>query len=220
MERDAEPLVGFLTSLGVSRVDVLGSLVIGAREHLMERIPTLPPTRLQALVLASFKYIERPELTPIVLAALDALQEFPPELIEALVGPKRDLLAFMPIHVRHKVWERDAPSFLEATHPLILDRIEQPEASRHQLLSAIPSDPVKRRRESASTQKLVELVGSRSLYLALIRLLRDIFAHAGTHEERGQLASLRSDLAMLLHEKDDPQRPITRWETEHRRALR
>ena len=220
MESHNEPLVGLLGAMGVTQTEILGTLTAGACEKLLQLIPSLPSAPLQALALESFKYIEQPELRPIVLAVLEAQQDCPPELVDELVGPRRSLLAAMPINVKHRVWESNKESFLAETHPFILDRIEQVEAERHELLSLFPSDPAKRRKGSASTLKLVELVGSQKLYVDLIDLLRDIFANAGSHEERGQIALLRCDVAMALHDMNDARRPVTRWETEHRSVSR
>lgn len=219
LERGSEPALGMLAALGHGRQDALEGLAERARARLIEAVPTMPPARIRKLLLASFAHIESPRLQAVAVAALAHAPELPPDVLAALVGPQRALLATLPLRVRQRVWETEEPPtlFLEATHEMIiaLQAEGAGQLSRVALREAAEVAPKRRRAESHALQELIGLVASSPLYTALTRLCMDIFQHSADASACASTAGLRADLTMALHELDDVARPVARWDPLH-----
>ena len=85
---------------------------------------------------------------------------------------------------------------------------------RHRMLSKDPTDPAKRRRDNDAVRDLGLVKGSANYRCAHLSATRHLCAREQP-PGRGQIAMPRCDLAMVVHEANDPARPVTRWE-EHR----
>lgn len=217
--KGSEPGLALLQCLGVGRAETLRNLAAGARDKIVAALPTLDPRRVQQLVSESFAHIDRAELRPVAIAALEHAPELPGEIIAALAGPKRELLATLPLPVQQRVWEADQPAapgslFLREAHGLVNALRVEAEAqfARAALREAAEVPPKQRRAESASLQKLVQLVGpSAALYRALCALYQEIFdVSAGP-----TVALMRADLLMAIHELNDEARPVFEWDASH-----
>ena len=215
LERGCEPALLLLEVLGCDRSSALDALAERAGERLVAAVPSMPPRRLLALLSASFAHIESPRLRGVAVAALTHAPELPPEIVASLTGERRELLATLPLRVRHRVWETEEPPnlFLAETHPLVMQLTQelQRQFARAAFREAAEVPPRQRRAECAPLQRLTALVGSRPLYASFSKLCAEIYAVTTD----AAIGALRLDLTMALHEADEPDRPIGQWEPAH-----
>ena len=87
----------------------------------------MPARRRAMLLSASFAHIDSPRLRPVAIAALEHSSELTDDIIAALTGPRKELLAELPLRVRQRVWETEDPPqlFLAETHSLIVELTNQ-----------------------------------------------------------------------------------------------
>ena len=216
LTRGSEPALGLLTALGVPRSEALGFLAERAVEKLIEAVPTMPARRRGMLLAAAFAQIDSPRLRPVAVAALEAAgSDLPQDIVQALTGVHKELLATLPLRVRQRVWETEDPPqlFLAETHNLVVILTDECRVrfERAAERSAADVPPKQRRAESQALQQLVGLVSAKSLYAALVTLTREIYGQTAD----AAMGALRTDLIMSIHEADDAERPISRWEGMH-----
>ena len=221
LELGSEPALSLLECLGVDRAQALAGLADCARAKIIGQLPVLPPRRVMALVSESFAHIDRPELRPVAIAALEHAPQLPAPVIEELYGPKRDLLETLPLPVRQRVWEAEQPQkklFLKETHAQIIVLTAEGAAhfARAALCETAEVPPRQRRAESSALQRLVELVGPcEPLYRAVRELYQETFNQTGKLDEKLVIAGMRCDLLMAVRELDDARRPVLEWDPSH-----
>lgn len=127
LERGCEPALQLLAVLGMDRAAALDSLAERAVEELLDKVPSMPIRRRQMLLAASFPHITSPRLRPVAIAALEHADEIPPEILEALTGPQKEVLGTLPLAVRQRVWETEHPPslFLAETYSLVIQLTDQ-----------------------------------------------------------------------------------------------
>ena len=196
---------GMLSTLGMPQDEYSASLAECMRERLLQLIPKLPAHKLSQLLDASFEHIQTPGYDVIVAALLQHTTELSPVVVSALADPERRLLPLVPMQCRHRVWTEKPDLFIQETHGHILDYTEQAKVHRPDLLGLESQKRGGRqhRSESSGVQELLKLIGSRTLYVALVNLLVEIY----TNTEDGLIAELRCDIAMALHDLQDETQP-------------
>ena len=194
---------GMLSTLGMPQDEYSASLAECMRERLLQLIPKLPAHKLSQLLDASFEHIQTPGYDVIVAALLQHTTELSPAVVSALADPERRLLPLVPMQCRHRVWTEKPDLFIQETHGHILDYTEQAKAHRPDVLGLDSHKARQHRSESSGVQELLKLIGSRTLYVALLKLLVDIY----TNTDDGLIAELRCDIAMALHDLQDAAQP-------------
>ena len=194
---------GMLSTLGMPQDEYSASLAECMRERLLQLIPKLPAHKLSQLLDASFEHIQTPGYDVIVAALLQHTTELSPAVVSALADPERRLLPLVPMQCRHRVWTEKPDLFIQETHGHILDYTEQAKAHRPDVLGLESQKARQHRSESSGVQELLKLIGSRTLYVALLKLLVDIY----TNTDDGLIAELRCDIAMALHDLQDAAEP-------------
>eukprot|EP00964_Phaeocystis_antarctica_P115545 scaffold79482_cov69-Phaeocystis_antarctica.AAC.6 len=185
-----EAPAGMLSTLGMPQDEYSASLAECMRERLLQLIPKLSANKLGQLLDASFEHIQTPGYDVIVAALLQHTTELSPAVISALADPERQLLPLVPMQCRHRVWTEKPDLFIQETHGHILDYTEQAKVHRPDLLGLDSTVGQHRRAASSGVQELLKLIGSRSLYAALMNLLADIYKHT----DDGLLAALRCSM--------------------------
>ena len=102
----AEPLLGLLGQLGMTRAEVYRSVLEDATESLLARVQsgTMKQGALLSLLDASFRYVAIEELRAIPLAALERLNPVPSSYLKNI---SRDVELFrrLPVEVQRQCWE-------------------------------------------------------------------------------------------------------------------
>ena len=103
---DAEPLLGLLGQLGMTRAEVYRSVLDDATESLLARVKSgsMKQGALLSLLDASFRYVAIEELRAIPLAALERLNPVPSSYLKNI---SRDIELFrrLPVEVQRQCWE-------------------------------------------------------------------------------------------------------------------
>ena len=101
---DAEPLLGLLGQLGMTRAEVYRSVLDDALAELRERIRTMPQGALLSLLDASFRYVTIEELRAVPLAVLERLKPVPSSYLKQ-ISRDVDLFRQLPVEVQRQCWE-------------------------------------------------------------------------------------------------------------------
>lgn len=101
---EAEPLLGLLGQLGMTRAEVYRSVLDDALAQLAERIKVMPQGTLLSLLDASFRYVTIEELRAVPLAVLERLKPVPSSYLKQI---SRDVELFrrLPVEVQRQCWE-------------------------------------------------------------------------------------------------------------------
>ena len=226
-ERDAEPLLGLLGQLGMTRAEVYRHTLDDALKELRDRIESMPQGTLLSLLDASFPYIGIEELKGIPLTALEHLKPVPSSYLKQ-ISRNVELFRQLPVEVQRQCWELRGELLRRHTTPALLAYAEETATVMRNLdqdLSLAPLNAAEGfaiympgtapaqsgpkpppglpraslRRASASVQRLKRVIGdSKKLYLGAVANAR---MHYAEHGSAGA-CSLRSQLLMSLHDDE------------------
>ena len=226
-ERDAEPLLGLLGQLGMTRAEVYRHTLDDALKELRDRIESMPQGTLLSLLDASFPYIGIEELKAIPLTALEHLKPVPSSYLKQ-ISRNVELFRQLPVEVQRQCWELRGELLRRHTTPALLAYAEETATVMRNLdqdLSLAPLNAAEGfaiympgtapaqsgpkpppglpraslRRASASVQRLKRVIGdSKKLYLGAVANAR---MHYAEHGSAGA-CSLRSQLLMSLHDDE------------------
>ena len=208
-ERDAEPLLGLLGQLGMTRAEVYRHTLDDALKELRDRIESMPQGTLLSLLDASFPYIGIEELKAIPLTALEHLKPVPSSYLKQ-ISRNVELFRQLPVEVQRQCWELRGELLRRHTTPALLAYAEETATVMRNLdqdLSLAPLNAAEGfaiympgtapaqsgpkpppglpraslRRASASVQRLKRVIGdSKKLYLGAIANARMHYAEHGS----------------------------------------
>uniref|UniRef100_A0A1X7T4P6 Negative elongation factor B n=1 Tax=Amphimedon queenslandica TaxID=400682 RepID=A0A1X7T4P6_AMPQE len=117
------------------------------------------------------------------------------------IAEKEELYNDCPIIVKRQIWQLNPGVFGEAVSPLLDQYIAEKESQLFNISEqSFFMQPVKARRQSSILKQLVEMLGtSLPLYNTLTQFLRTLFLRTRV----GHYCTLRADIIMMLHEKDN-----------------
>ena len=210
MESGSQPLLELLASLGMPPSEAIALLVQQGAEKLHPLVPQLPrQVSVQMLEQAAHHIGDEP-LAVVTSALIEHVHELPAALIEQLSGPKRDSSHQLLQSAKRRILSSAPALFMSETHQQIIDFTSHP--PRPDVLGIRARAPAARRARSKPLQILVGLVAGPALYSDLLALLQQIYLK--TKEKAVTL--LRCDLLMALHELNDEQAPVVKWDRAHR----
>ena len=221
-DKDAEPVLGLLSALGVRRGEAYREMLARATSELLRRVPKLPQGTLLSLLDASFPYIGIEELKAVPLTVIAHMSPVPSSYLKQV---SRDLNIFrqLPVEVQRQCWLADWHLLRRHASPSMVAYGEEAETvasmmNQEMVLTPLraeedwsPSEVVtkkvfdsattlsrqKVRKESESINRLKKMIGKNQyLYIEIIRLLRVHFANSGDDAA----CSLRSQLLMAYHD--------------------
>ena len=119
---EAEPLLGLLGQLGMTRAEVYRSVLNDATESLLARVKSgaMKQGALLSLLDASFRYVAIEELRAIPLAVLERLNPVPSSYLKN-ISADIELFRRLPVEVQRQCWE---------LRPTLLRRHAAPVAAR------------------------------------------------------------------------------------------
>jgi hypothetical protein len=123
-ESDAEPLLGLLGQLGMTRAEVYRHTLDDALKELRDRIEAMPQGTLLSLLDASFPYIGIEELKAIPLAALEHLKPVPSSYLKQ-ISRNVELFRQLPVEVQRQCWELRAELLRRHTAPALTAYAEE-----------------------------------------------------------------------------------------------
>ena len=123
-ESDAEPLLGLLGQLGMTRAEVYRHTLDDALKELRDRIEAMPQGTLLSLLDASFPYIGIEELKAIPLAALEHLKPVPSSYLKQ-ISRNVELFRQLPVEVQRQCWELRGELLRRHTAPALTAYAEE-----------------------------------------------------------------------------------------------
>ena len=221
-DRDAEPVLGLLSALGIRRGEAYREMLERATKELIRRVATLPQGTLLSLLDASFPYIGIEELKAVPLAVFAHMSPVPSSYLKQV---SRDLVIFrqLPVEVQRQCWALDWQLLRRHASPSMMAYGEETATIEAMINQNIELTPLradedwspseegakkkgdvsgtmnrqKIRKESESVQRLMRIIGKTTrLYIEIVRLCRAHFANSGDDAA----CSLRSQLLMAFHD--------------------